>query len=350
MLENRNEPRASEPLVSVVIPSYNAARTIGRSIRSALDQDYRQLEIIVADDCSVDGTEAAVSALGEGRVVFHRGRVNRGAAAARNRGIRLAAGDYIAFLDADDCWLPSKISAQVRMMEANPRASLGTCDCLFCDSAGRPRASFFSRRTPVRGENAWRALLAYNFIQTSTVLVRRSVLDEAGAFSEALPTGEDQDLWIRVARRGHVEFAPEILVKVYDEPGSLAKRYREQEGFLLLAMVAGHIGAQDCGLSSAEIRTAWSERLFDIAANLFHNRAYAQSAPLFWRAMSMGHRPLKCAINMVRAALYGAARGTNLFDRRLWQDGLSRTRLSQRIQTRPGPAALSGDDIAIRRN
>jgi glycosyltransferase involved in cell wall biosynthesis len=327
MPKTESDTRASQPLVSVVIPSYNAARTIGRAIRSSLDQDYRHLEVIVADDCSADETEAAVAGIGDRRVVFNRGRLNGGAAAARNRGIRHASGEYVAFLDADDLWLPTKISTQVRLMEANPRATLVTCDCLFYDGAGRPRASFYSRRTPAGGQNAWRVLLAYNFIQTSTVLVRRSDLVQVGGFSESLPTGEDQDLWMRLAGRGHVEFVPDILVNVYDEPGSLAKRYREQEAFLLLAIVASHLREQATRLTRAEIRAVWGERLFDIAANLFHNDSYPESAPLFWQTMWMGHRPIKSALNVARAAVYGIMRGTNAFDRNLWKDGLSRARV-----------------------
>jgi glycosyltransferase involved in cell wall biosynthesis len=310
-----------------VIPSYNAARTIGRAIHSVLQQDYERFEVIVSDDGSSDSTEEVVKGIGDPRVTFQAVERNGGASAARNRGIRSANGTYVAFLDADDLWLPSKISLQVHLMEANTKAGMATCDCLFCDGSGNPRGSFYRRRTPAAGENAWRVLLAYNFIQTSTVLARRTDLEELGGFSEALPTGEDQDLWIRLASRGEVVIASGTLVHVYDEPGSLAKRYREQEWTVLLSIVAAQLVQQQHRLAVEEVRSAWGQRLFDVAANLYHNKRYGRSAPLFWRSARLGHRPIKSVINVTRAVVNGILRRDDSVSLEAWREGLSKANL-----------------------
>jgi glycosyltransferase involved in cell wall biosynthesis len=319
---NRGESAMPQPLVSVVIPSYNAARTIGRAVQSVLQQDYGRFEVIVADDGSTDSTEKVVRQVGDPRITFQPAEKNGGAAAARNRGIRSASGAYVAFLDADDLWLKSKLSFQVRMMETSPKASMATCDCLFYDGSGKPRGRFYERRAPAAGENAWRVLLAYNFVQTSTVLARRVDLEELGGFSESLPTGEDQDLWIRLASRGEVVIASGTLVHVYDEPASLAKRYQEREGFLLLSIVRTQLLQQQQRLSAEEVRSVWGQRLFDVAANLYHNKYYGRSAPLFWRSGRLGHRPIKSVINVTRAAVNGILTGGDSLTLNAWREGL----------------------------
>jgi len=320
----KRDTREPERLVSVVIPSYNAAKTITRAIRSALEQDYEPLEVIVADDCSTDSTQDVVRNIRDHRVNLVPSSANRGAAGARNRGIRRATGNYVAFLDADDLWHPSKISTQVRMIEDNPKTTLVTCDCVFFDGSGNPRGTFYQRRPPVAGANAWRVLLAYNFVQTSTVLVRKNDLEELGGFSEVLPTGEDQDLWIRLAARGEVEIVAKTLVHVFDQPGSLAKRYQRREGDLLMSIIGTQLREHGHLLTVEQIRSAWGQRLFDIAANSYHNGLYGYSAPLFWRSACLGFRPVKSLINVARAAILGMLNRDDAFNLRAWQEGLTR--------------------------
>jgi len=101
------------PMVSVVIPAFNAARTIGRSVESVAAQTFKNLEIIVVDDCSTDDLDGALTPFKDVALHIVRHRVNRGAAAARNTGVEAARGDYLAFLDADDAWLADKLEAQV---------------------------------------------------------------------------------------------------------------------------------------------------------------------------------------------------------------------------------------------
>jgi len=119
---------ASAPLVSVVMPAYNVAWCVGRAVDSVLAQDYERRELIVVNDGSTDETRALLAGYGERVTVIDQ--ENRGMSAARNAGIRRARGDYVAFLDADDRWLPGKLSRQVELMETRPE--LG-----FCSTAAR---------------------------------------------------------------------------------------------------------------------------------------------------------------------------------------------------------------------
>src|SRR5436190_636531 len=119
---------AESPLVSVVTPAYNVAWCIGRAIDSVLKQDFRDYELIVVNDGSTDGTRALLDTYGEAVTVINQN--NRGMSAARNRGIDQARGTYIAFLDADDWWLPEKLTRQVELMARRP-------DLGFCSTAAR---------------------------------------------------------------------------------------------------------------------------------------------------------------------------------------------------------------------
>ena len=331
-MQNGSKLEDPQPLVSIVIPCYNAARTIARAIQSALEQDYKTLEIIVADDGSTDSTREVVCQFQDPRIILVPSSVNSGAAAARNRALDRAAGTYVAFLDADDAWLPSKISTQVRLMEEHPNARIATCDGLFFDTEGRPKHTFFQRRTPYAGENAWRVLLAYNFVGTSAVLTRRTDVMGLGGFSEALPTAEDQDLWIRLAALGELVFTPEVLVHCYNQPASLSNRYREYEPFLLLSMIGQHLRHQAYRLQEGQIRSIWGQRLFDIAANLYQNKEYGLSAPLFWQSVRCGFRPFKSLVNVGRAAAHGIFRRHGNLNARVWRDGASRAALPLRLE------------------
>ena len=198
------------PMVSVVIPAYNVAKYIGDAVQSVLDQDYEPKEIIVVDDGSTDGTVDALDAFGD-RIHVHRQR-NAGSAVARNHGISQAKGKYIAFLDGDDVWLPGKLRAQVAYMEAQPgvgctwgrwvewrrrAGSFPPLTELVDDSA---LAQTRIRAIPESSGWLYHRILTDFLVWTSTVMVRRSVIDEAGPLDPALRRGQDFDYWIRISR------------------------------------------------------------------------------------------------------------------------------------------------------
>ncbi len=206
--------------ISAIIPAYNNAQHIKAAIASIEAQTIHVDEIIVVDDGSSDETEQMLSSL-HYNIVYHK-QVNQGPSAARNKGIELATGDWIAFLDADDQWQPNKIALQLEalerspslhliagdMMEINPDGTVITVSVLakhdllnnFIKLAGKP--------TP----NALNALIKKNFIPTGTVLVKRATLLEAGMFNPSIRFGEDLELWAKIAAKHPITCLPEVLM------------------------------------------------------------------------------------------------------------------------------------------
>jgi glycosyltransferase involved in cell wall biosynthesis len=193
------------PKVSVIIPVYNGERFIAGAIESALAQTYENLELLIVNDGSTDRSGEKISPYLDLPNVRYIEQENKGVAAARNTGIRNAAGDLIAFLDQDDLWLPKKLELQVEYLLNHPDVPLvhANVDCI--DDAGE--AVNFHWDTGVEGM-CFRELFARNRIAVLTVVVRIECLREVGLLNENLPGLDDYELWLRIARRfpiGHME-------------------------------------------------------------------------------------------------------------------------------------------------
>lgn len=203
----------SQPTVTVIIPAFNAAQYIGETLNSVLDQTISPHEVIVINDGSPD-TEDLERALQTYKPNIHYVKQeNCGAAAARNTGLRMANGDLIAFLDADDMWLPTYLEEQLAFMQRTD-ADLVYCDALLLgDSrvAGRSFMEIQPPRGPVTPEN----LLAVNVtLLTSAVLARKKPVLEAGLFDESIRRGHDFELWLRLAKCGaRFEYQSKVLVQ-----------------------------------------------------------------------------------------------------------------------------------------
>ena len=213
--------------VSVVIPAYNAERWLGRAIDSVLAQSQPVAEVIVVDDGSTDGTGRVAG--GYGIQVRCLWQANAGVAAARNRGIAETGGEWIAFLDADDEWLPHKIQSQLAILRRNP--SMKWCNCN-PRCIGRERQfdgpippSLRPELNRDAGVSYFPASLAGLRIQTPGFVVHRSVLAEVGPFDTSLRVAEDRDLWWRIAMRyPRLGYCPRVCYRVHEEtPGSLTK-------------------------------------------------------------------------------------------------------------------------------
>ncbi|MFY9621706.1 MAG: glycosyltransferase [Pyrinomonadaceae bacterium] len=197
---------SKSPLVSVVMPAYNAARHIAESIESVREQTFEDWELIVVDDGSTDDTRIIVEtyAAREARLRCFQ-RPNGGPAAARNTGLREARGTLVAFLDADDLWLSGKLEAQLALLEEKDVDLVYTDGDIFSDEATQsPDERFHIVAGETRGVEMFRTLFASNHIGTLSVLVKREALDAVGLFDENLVGGicEDYDLWLRLARNG----------------------------------------------------------------------------------------------------------------------------------------------------
>jgi len=202
-----------QPLISVIIPTYNCAAYVGQAIASVVAQTYDRHEIIVVDDGSTDETKNVLGPYWEQiRYVYQD---NRGLAGARNTGIREAQGDLIAFLDADDIWFSNKLALQVHAFKRHRKAGVVFADFMDFDDARVTRSSrlttwpqamaWFNRHRVGASEMAfgpmYEELLKANWIHASSAIVRRDALSKVGWFDETLRAGEDLELWLRVARR-----------------------------------------------------------------------------------------------------------------------------------------------------
>ncbi|HKY31766.1 MAG TPA: glycosyltransferase [Candidatus Polarisedimenticolia bacterium] len=184
------------PALSVVIPARNAASFLHEALDSVFAQGIGGMEVVVVDDGSTDGTWEAASAYGRGvRAVRQEAS---GSARARNRGLAETTGDLVAFLDADDVWLPDKTRRQLEVLEADPRLVLVFSDMVaFRGDVTEPTTYF--RQRGFDGRCAASSIFLYDMISTPTVIVRRDGLRRAGGFDESLPIGQDTDLWFRLA-------------------------------------------------------------------------------------------------------------------------------------------------------
>ena len=199
----------STPLVSVVIPTYNAAPYLRDALKSVLEQTYRNCEVVVVDDGSTDNSAQIVA---EYPSVQYVPQQHRGAAAARNFGIRATTGALIAFLDADDYWMPQKLEQQVRFFAEHPSYGMVFTDHITIDPQGRTLQ--VTNKRPILDGDIVRNIFLLSNIGTPTVMVRRDVLSTVGSFDETLHCAEDENLWIRIAMDYPVGLIPVPLTIV----------------------------------------------------------------------------------------------------------------------------------------
>lgn len=213
MLENNG--------VSVIIPTYNRADLLRKSIESVQNQTYEEWEIIIVDDCSTDGTEQVVKEFGDYRIRYIRNEKNLGAGASRNRGGELARYEYIAFQDSDDVWRCGKLEKQMQYMMNHSEYDMVYCSFLKHYSNGGSLV-VPNNQIGEREGDMYATLLVNNVIGTPTVLIRRNVFLECGGFDTELKAIEDWDLAVRVARNSQIGFVSEILVDAYETQGSIS--------------------------------------------------------------------------------------------------------------------------------
>jgi len=198
--------------VSVIIPTYNRRNCITIALNSVVAQSYKDYEIIVVDDGSTDDTtEVLAPYRGTLRYFYQE---NRGIAGARNRGIREAKGEYIAFLDSDDYWVPEKLARQVACFSENPHYGMVATRC----SSISPKGKFRKKNRP--GKSGWILLDLFNanFIRTSSAMITRECLESVGLFDESLPECEEYDLWLRIAAHYPIGFINDPLTVYLDNP------------------------------------------------------------------------------------------------------------------------------------
>lgn len=215
------------PTVSVVVPTYNRVDHLHRSIESVLAQTYEDLELLIVDDGSTDDTAELVQSYDDDRITYIVHEENRGASAARNTGIERASGEYIAFLDSDDEWLPRKLEHQVAEIESRPPGWVAVyCGVELADEDCRLRSyarrTGFSRLSKTEGAEGGVELVkdvlrdCLHTSAGSTLLVTADVVDAIDGFDESFERFQDPEFLIRVLRQGKLAYVDETLVRRYD--------------------------------------------------------------------------------------------------------------------------------------
>lgn len=210
--------------VSVIIPTYNRADSIGVSIQSVLNQTWQNYEVIVVDDGSTDNTQQIMENYIDDRVRYISLGRNYGPSHARNEGIRRSECEFIAFLDSDDVWLPEKLEKQMQvMLQASETVGLVYCRMRGCRKDGSdiicPSLSLGEEK--LEG-NLLRNLVGGNVIGTPAMLVRKQCLEQTGGFDEGLKCLEDWELVLRIAEKWEFGFVDEILVEFRYSDGSVS--------------------------------------------------------------------------------------------------------------------------------
>lgn len=210
--------------ISVIIPTYNRANLIERSVRSVLDQTYDNLEVIVVDDCSTDNTLEVVESIDDSRVHFHRLAKNGGAGQARNEGVKLATAELIAFQDSDDAWRPEKLQKQMSYWEKHPDYLMVYCAYESHIPGEAPLRMPYSGMTGDLEGDVFYSLLLRNSIGAPTMLLKKDCFVEIGGFDSSLKCLEDWDFALRFSHEYLVGYVDEILMDVYMTAGSVSSK------------------------------------------------------------------------------------------------------------------------------
>ena len=271
--------KPENPAVSVIIPAFNRAWCLRETLQSVLDQTFKNFEVIVVDDGSTDGTPDLLHEFPQIRV--HRWEDNRGVSAARNRGIAMARGEWICFLDSDDRWVKNKLQVQVDWMQAHP-----DCQSCYTDEIWIRNGARVNPRNKHRkySGDIFRQCLPLCIISPSSIMMRASVLETIGGFDTDLAACEDYDLWLRLASRYPVEFIPEqLIIKTGGHADQLSRKFRGMDRFRVYALEK--ILKQD--ILSSQQRAWVLETLIENCSILhigYNNRGKHEEARLYEQA------------------------------------------------------------------
>ena len=225
MKKSKTSADADKPLVSIIIPTYNREKYILNAINSCLKQTYKNIEILVVDDCSTDKTKDLIKSINDKRIKYFRNETNRGAPYSRNFGLRIARGEYINFLDDDDLLLPRKIELQLKKFLASEDEKLGvvTCDVRFI------RIDMdLTRKNRKKGNIYKDLLMKYCVYGTETMLIKKRCLEQIRGFDTKLQSDQEYDLAMRLARICHFDYVPETLTVKKMSTNQISFTYRKK--------------------------------------------------------------------------------------------------------------------------
>lgn len=286
-----------KPLVTIVLPTYNRYELLKRACTSIAKQTFRDFELIVVDDGSTDPTpEIGEDALPSFKLIRHE--VNRGAAAARNSGIKAAAGKWIAFIDSDDTWAPDKLSAQVAYAREAVDQVWANCTGFRLHRRGEVSETCIEM---LPGEFATNILWGCFVSPGSTLMIRREVVDKVGLFDESFRRLEDWDWLLRFSRHYEMTFLPQPLVDVFVGERAVANDPEQDPVLLAIRRISA-------------THMPWIRSRGWIATAKFQSTLRVeQAARLYWM-----RRPVYAAFHVIAALLWYPARNMDFF-RLIWR-------------------------------
>ncbi|RUT02709.1 hypothetical protein DSM106972_056290 [Dulcicalothrix desertica PCC 7102] len=260
------------PKVSVIIPAYNAEKTIRETINSVLEQTYSNLELILINDGSTDETLELINEVKDSRLqVFSY--PNGGLSMARNRGITHATGEYISFIDADDLWTYDKLELQLEAFKKSPEAGVAYSWTICVDNAGKHfhqgvKASFEG--------NVYKHLLVNNFIASgSNVLIRTEAVKSVGEFDITLKSCEDWDYWLRLAPNWKFVVVPKPQIIYRLSLGGMSSKVDVMEKYLLLVLERAFISAP---LELQYLKSQGISNIYQYTSKLYFNQINTENA------------------------------------------------------------------------
>ncbi len=315
MTDERSRPQDSPPLktseqptiVSVIIPAYNAADFINAALDSIFSQTFNDYEVIVINDGSPDTTELEQALAPYLARIIYLKQENRGAAAARNAGLRIARGRLVAFLDADDFWLPSYLASQITFLDTS------NVDLVYADAEliGDSEAAGHSYMdtAPSSGEVNAESLLALRCnVITSGVVARRKPIIEVGMFDESIRRGHDFDLWLRLAKSGaRINYQKDVLLKHRILESSLSgdAASQSQRAFQVLDTIRqrGQLSTREEATLKKTLQRIKAEIELERGKKFLRERNFDEAAAAFRRANRFyGSWKLRVALLALRFA------------------------------------------------
>jgi len=256
--------------ISVVIPTYNNAHFLPEALDSVFAQTFGDVEIIVVNDGSTDNTREVVRAYG--RTLIYVEQENSGPARARNKGVSFARGEYVAFLDADDVWMPDKLEQQMGVFSLNQNAALVYSQVVEFDEVSRRESP--PRPRQVYSGSLFDRLLIEGLIPLPSVIIKKSVIREVGGFDEGLFTAEDTNLWIKVARKNEIVGIDKPLVRRRLHSGNISARLDINVGTLENLDRIVHLFPETAPYRYLPMKKAYINRGMRLVQDYFHESHY----------------------------------------------------------------------------
>jgi len=279
--------------ISIVIPTYNCAKYICEAINSVINQTYKNVEIIVVDDGSTDNTREILKPYIDSKKIRYFYEENSGPAKAKNKGIRIADGEYIAFLDSDDMWLPDKLKSQMDFFRSHPNIKAVHCDLDFFNADNILNNIFDKKRLIQEGWIFEDYLLLRSWVFLSCLLVRKTVLDTIGLFNESLYTAEDTNLILRIAKKYRFGFVDKILVKRRMHGKNLSQIGVENYGTFKNLDNIVELYPELHPSRSKLMRKAYEYRYASIGYSNFYKSDYTKARNFLLKALRMSYFNIK---------------------------------------------------------